>query len=55
MVWFSSPDQSGYLQHIETDHEQQQEKIEKKRDVVVGSQQKQKQHDPHVLYAKVTR
>jgi transcription initiation factor TFIIB len=41
MVWFSSPDQSGYLQHIETDHEQQQEKIQKKRDVVVGSQQKQ--------------
>jgi transcription initiation factor TFIIB len=47
MVWFSSPDQSEYLQHMQTDDKQQQEKIENKRDVLVGSQQqKQKQQRP---------
>ena len=53
MVWFSSPDQSEYLQHMQTDHKQQQEKIENKRYVVVGSQQqKQKQQRPSCSVCK---
>jgi uridine kinase len=38
-VWSSYPDQMRYLQHIQTNYEQQVEEMGKTRDVVVESQQ----------------
>jgi len=45
MVWSSYPDQMRYLQHIQTNYEQQEEEMGKTRDVVVGSQQQRQRRN----------
>jgi hypothetical protein len=51
MIWFSSPDQMDYLQHTQTDYEQQ-DQIGKKRDVVVGGSKQIQQQQPSCSVCK---